>query len=292
MAPVPASGPVLGSDRVASTDGVTLALHDLGGSGPPLLVVHATGFCGRAYELLAAPLAVRHHVLALDLRGHGDSTAPVNGNFSWDALAADVLAAVDHLGVRSLVAFGHSVGGATVLLAELGRPGTVSAAYLYEPIVWPVGFAHAGPNPMAGPARRRREEFGSRAEALARYAARPPLGLMRADALWSYVAHGFEELADGSVRLKCRAESEAATFEAETAMTLDRVVGVTPPVTVAVGDRRPPGAPDSGPAQLAPELVARLATGRLLRYPHLGHFGPFQDPETVAADVLVALGDE
>ena len=64
-----------------------------------------------------------------------------------------------------MAAFGHSVGGATVLLAELARPGLLDAAYLYEPIVWPVGFAHEGPNPMAGPARRRREVFGSRAEA-------------------------------------------------------------------------------------------------------------------------------
>ena len=106
------------------------------------------------------------------------------------------------------------------------------------------------------------------------------------------MTHGFEDLDDGTVRLKCRASSEAATFEAETAMTIDRVVGVTPPVTVAVGERRPPGAPDRGPAQVAPLLVEQLTAGRLLRYPHLGHFGPLQDPETVAADVLVALGDE
>ena len=207
-------------------------------------------------------------------------------------MAGDLLAAVDHLGHTSVAAFGHSVGGATVLLAELARPGVLDAAYLYEPIVWPAGFAHEGPNPMAGPARRRREEFGSRAEAFARYASRPPLGLLRADALWAYVSHGFEDLDDGTVRLKCRAPSEAATFEAETAMTLDRVVGVTPPVTVAVGERRPPGAPDRGPAQLAPSLVDQLGAGRLVRYPHLGHFGPFQDPETVAADVLTALGDD
>lgn len=277
--------------RIPSSDGVVLALHDLGGSGPPLVVVHATGFCGRAYELLAAPLAAHHHVWALDLRGHGDSTVPGDGNFSWDAFAGDLLVAVDHLGVASVAAFGHSVGGATVLLAELARPGVLDAAYLYEPIVWPTEFAHEGPNPMAGPARRRREAFASRAEAFVRYASRPPLGLLRADALWAYVTHGFEDLPDGTVRLKCRSTSEAATFEAETAMTLDRVVGVAPPITVAVGDRRAPGSPDHGPAELAPSLVAGLAAGRLVRYAHLGHFGPFQDPETVATDVLLAVGD-
>jgi pimeloyl-ACP methyl ester carboxylesterase len=281
-----------GAQRIPSSDGVVLALHDLGGSGPALVVVHATGFCGRAYDLLAPRLGTRHHVWALDLRGHGDSTAPANGNFGWDAFAGDLLTAVDHLGVERVAAFGHSVGGATVLLAELARPGVLDAAYLYEPIIWPLGFAHDGPNPMAGPARRRREEFGSREEAFVRYASRPPLGLLRADALWGYVTHGFEDRPDGTVRLKCRSASEAATFEAETAMTLDRVVGVAPPVTVAVGDRRAPGSPDHGPAELAPSLVAQLSAGRLVRYPHLGHFGPLQDPETVAADILVAVGDE
>ena len=271
---------------VDSSGGVRVAVHDLGGRGEPLVLCHATGFCGRAYEPLAAALSDDFRLWAVDLRGHGDSAAPTDGDFAWSGMADDLLAAVEHLGVPSIHAFGHSLGGATVLLAERARPGVVRSAWLYEPIVWPVGFEHpGGTNPMAGPARRRREVFGSRAEALARYARRPPLGRLRADALWAYVEHGFEDRSDGTVRLKCRAEYEAATFEAETVVTVDRFEGLAPPVTVAVGRRDGP----EGPERLAGPLVEVLARGRLVGYDHLGHFGPLQDPETVAADVVAAL---
>ena len=54
------------SDRpqhTASSDGVSVALHDLGGDGPPLVFVHATGFHGRCYRRIAERLSdVRHCV--------------------------------------------------------------------------------------------------------------------------------------------------------------------------------------------------------------------------------------
>lgn len=275
-------------EHVAGAGGVRVALHDLGGAGEPLVLCHATGFCARAYEPLAAELGGRFRLWGVDLRGHGDASVPENGDFAWELMAADLLAVIDHLGLPQVRAFGHSVGGATVLLAARARPGVIGAAYLFEPIVWPTGFDHPGGiNPMAGLARRRREEFPSRADALARYAGRPPLGLLRADALWAYVEHGFADVDGAGVLLKCRAESEARTFEAETAVTLDLFENLDLVATVAVGRRGRSG----GPAALAPQLVAGLHGGRLVTYDHLGHFGPLQDPETVAADVIAALAE-
>ena len=272
-----------------SSGGVGIALHDLGGDGDPLLICHATGFCGRAYEPLAAVLAARFRVWAVDLRAHGDSTSPADGDFSWTGMADDALAAVDAIGVSSIRGFGHTLGGAVLLLAELARPGVVSLAYLYEPVVFPPDFRHVGDdNPMAAPARRRREVFDSRADALWRYAGRPPLGELRADALAAYVEHGFEDLDDGTVRLKCRADDEARTFEAETKMTIDRVEGLAVPTVVAVGERS--GEP--GPAAFAPDIAAAMRHARLVRYPHLGHFGPLQDPETIAADIISMSAQE
>lgn len=273
---------------VDSTGGVRVAVHDLGGQGEPLVLCHATGLCGLTYGPMAAGLTGRFRVWAVDLRGHGDSTAPADGDFAWSGMADDLLAVVDHLGVDTVAAFGHSLGGATVLLAELARPGLVRSAYLFEPIVWPTGFTHpGGANPMAGPARRRRAVFASRAEALARYAGRPPLGLLRADALWAYVEHGFEDLPDGRVGLKCRPEHEAATFDVETAVTVDRFAGLAVPTTVAVGRR---GGED-GPGRLAAGLVDVLDRARLVGYDHLGHFGPLEDPDTMAAEVVIALAE-
>ena len=65
--------------RVPSTDDVTLELHHFGGEGPPLLVVHATGFCAAPYRHLLPALGGTFEVWALDVRSHGDATDAADG---------------------------------------------------------------------------------------------------------------------------------------------------------------------------------------------------------------------
>ena len=95
-------------------------------TAPPFLIAHATGMCGRAYEPMAAVVAQSFHVYAIDFRGHGDSTSPDDGDFAWAGMGADVLAAVEAIGVDRIDVFGHSLGGASLLIAESVRPGVAT----------------------------------------------------------------------------------------------------------------------------------------------------------------------
>jgi pimeloyl-ACP methyl ester carboxylesterase len=272
--------------QVESSDGVVIALHDMGGSGPPLLIAHATGFLAAPYQPLANALAGAFHVFGVDFRAHGDSTRPASGDLRWSGGGDDVLAVVDAIG-EPITGFGHSFGGAALLIAERTRPGTVRSAFLYEPIIppmpLPTNFGAVG-NPLAESARRRRPTFASRAEALARYASRPPLERLRADALFAYVEHGFADQPDGSVTLKCRPEDEAATFEAAGYLTTADLGDITLPVTVAMGARTDDA--NAGPPRFVPAIVEALPNGEQLTYAHLDHFGPFEDPDTIADDVI------
>lgn len=272
--------------RIPSNDAVDVALHHLGGTGPDLLICHATGFHGRAYGPLGRALADDFSVWALDFRGHGASTPPRSGDFNWEGMANDVMACVGAIGADHLVAVGHSLGGAAILLTELTRPGTFDAAYLYEPIVFPADFlVGRTDNPMSGPARKRRAAFPDRRAAYERYRGRPPLDALHPEALTAYVEHGFVDAADGTVRLACEPEHEARTFEAEDKMTLDLLVGLDLRLTIGVGQ---PEASFS-PARLAPAVAATVPGARLIEY-DLGHFGPLEDPELIAADIRRALG--
>lgn len=272
--------------RVPSTNGVDLALHDLGGSGPPLLVFHATGFHGRTYLPMAAALTDRFHVWAPDLRGHGASTPPDDANFAWQGMADDVLACADALGISGFHAFGHSMGGTAALLAESRRPGLLRSAYFFEPIFVPAEWkAGVHENLMEQAARRRREVFPSRAEALYRYASKTVLGReLRADSLAAYVEHGFDDLADGSVRLACRAEHEANTFAAEDKIDLEVLDRIEVPVVIGIGHLTA----SPGPADGARRVAERLPRARLVEYDFLGHFGPLQDPERIAVEIAAA----
>jgi pimeloyl-ACP methyl ester carboxylesterase len=292
---VPATG---GDDRpprtVASSDGITLAVHDLGGSGPPVLLAHATGFHGRVWQPCADHLP--YHCFALDFRGHGDSPLPgqAEGTFDpdlldWDGFGDDVLAVAAALAEETdggpLRGVGHSKGAAALLLAEQRRPGTFASLYLYEPIAFPpeVVALRVG-NPLAAGARRRRARFASFAEAEANFAAKRPLSALDPAALHAYVRFGFAPDPDGGVALKCPPEVEAEVYQRgmrhQAAAHLD-AVGC--PTTVVGGG-------DGGmPARLAPAIAAGLPHGRLAHHPLLGHFGPLEDPAAVAYDIATHL---
>jgi pimeloyl-ACP methyl ester carboxylesterase len=282
---MPAPPPVP-SHPVPSTDGVTLALHDLGGDGAPLLLCHPTGFLAMTWAPLAAELAGVAHCWALDFRGHGDSTAPDSGDFAWTGMADDVLAVVDHLGLAKVRAAGHSMGGAALLMAEQRRPGTFAGLWLYEPIVFPRAEGRAsGPNPMSAAAGRRRPRFPDRETAYANFASKPPLNTLAPAALRAYVDQGLRDVpGNDAVELKCTPEVESSVFDSgATPSTFARLGEVRCHVTVAVsGD-------GDGPAQIAPLIVDALPDGTLERHPTLTHFGPMEDPARMAAAVRTAL---
>jgi pimeloyl-ACP methyl ester carboxylesterase len=140
-------------------------------------------------------------------------------------------------------------------------------------------------NPLADAARKRRAEFPSKAEALYRYATKTPLRVLNAAALAAYVEHGFEELPDGTARLKLPPAHEAAVFEATGKATFDTLRSIDTPVAVAVGVIE-----ELRPAAWGPAIAEGLVNGTLVSFPTLGHFGPLEDPNGVAASVLGWLG--
>jgi len=273
--------------RATTPDGVIIALHDLGGDGPPAQLAHPTGFHGRVLGPLARSLSHRLHCFAPDLRGQGESGVPAGLDFDWVGFGTDVLEAVDALGLESPVGIGHSCGGAALLLAEQARPGTFSGLYCFEPIVFPAEHPPL-PDPseaLAKRARQRRENFSTREEAYANYASKPPLSSFDPDVLGAYVEFGFEDLADGTVRLRCRGENEARIYEnGFRHQAFSRLAEVGCPVTVACGSK----SYDFTPAAVG-LLAGRLRNGRVEVLDGLGHFGPLEHPRAVAESVIRAL---
>jgi pimeloyl-ACP methyl ester carboxylesterase len=300
----------------------TVWAHDFGGSGQLLIIVHAAGFCGGAYAELAGELLNRFRVVAVDLRGHGDSPAPADRDFRWEGMAHDVLAVLTGLDLGPAALFGHSLGGAAGLRAAALAPELITSGYVYEPALVPPrysGGAAAGVA-MGDRVRNRRAVFATRDEAMARLAARPPFSTWSAGSLRAFGQHGLRPVdgpADrpndgpsdgpnegpnggpvdgpsrgpndgpvgGPVALKCAPADEAEVYGTAHKIMVDQVAGVAVPVRVGVGQ------PPAGlPGVVAPLVCRALPNARLSGHAGLGHMGPFEAPERIAADLADHFG--
>ncbi|MFM8553523.1 MAG: alpha/beta fold hydrolase [Acidimicrobiales bacterium] len=272
---------------IPSVDGLTIAVHDFGGEGPPVLLSHATGFHAHCFEPMAAVLSPTHRCMGLDHRGYGDSENIDPAGVEWTPYGNDALAAARHLSAASggapVVGVGHSMGGASLLMAALREPQLFRALFVFEPIVFPppVDDGPRPASPLPAGARKRRAVFASFDEALENFTAKPPMSSFHPVARAAYVRHGFAPLPDGSVTLKCLPDHEARTYETgATSGMFDRLPEVATPTWVMAGAPAP-----YQPSSFAATVAERLPDSTYVQWDEMGHFGPLEHPETIATFV-------
>jgi pimeloyl-ACP methyl ester carboxylesterase len=112
-------------------NGLRLAYAEWPGErGPIICLPHLTGHKG-SFTSLAERLAPDYRVLALDLRGRGDSDKPDDG-YGFAYHARDILAFADALGIERFALIGHSFGATTATYLASIRPERVSALVLLD----------------------------------------------------------------------------------------------------------------------------------------------------------------
>ncbi len=111
-------------------DGIEIA-YVIGGSGPPLLLLHGYPQCKALWARVAPQLAQDFTVVCADLRGYGDSgkphCLPDKSNYSFRAMAADQIALMRALGFMRFQVAGHDRGARTAHRMALDHPETVQA---------------------------------------------------------------------------------------------------------------------------------------------------------------------
>jgi esterase len=93
------------------------------GEGPPVAILHGLFGSGRNWRSIAQQLALRHHILAFDLRNHGGS--PWADGMSYREMVEDLRAAFDRRRIVRPALLGHSMGGKVAMLAALLYPAEV-----------------------------------------------------------------------------------------------------------------------------------------------------------------------
>ncbi len=111
------------------TSGATLQTV-IGGSGPPVLLIHGAPLTHLSWYRVAPELAKKYTVVAADLRGYGDSSKPEDGenhsNYSKRAMAQDQVDLMRHFGFDRFAVVGHDRGGRVAHRLALDHPDVVT----------------------------------------------------------------------------------------------------------------------------------------------------------------------
>lgn len=273
------------------------------GKGAPLaLLHHANGFCAAIWAPLVAHLRQHYRVIAIDARGHGDSTSlPPGEAYEWKAFLGDLIAVAEQLcqeqgGEPIALGMGNSFGGLVTAYAATQRPELFARIAMLDPVLHPspamieemlkalpeqdrAAFTSRG-NPMAVAARNRKQVWPSREAAFDAWCTKAMFARFSPGALDVYVAEGLRERPDGQFELKCRGEVEASVFDAVGILDLYAVADqlLAPTLLVRAGQGHFP------PASFE-ELAARIPNADY-RDLDLDHLMPMTDPEPVAKLVL------
>lgn len=108
----------------------------IGGSGPPLLLLHGHPQTHVIWHRIAPILAKTHTVVMTDLRGYGDSSKPQgdpdHGNYAKRTMALDQLAVMQHLGFNAFDVLAHDRGARVAHRLALDHPQAVHRMVLLD----------------------------------------------------------------------------------------------------------------------------------------------------------------
>ena len=118
------------------------SIHTLvGGSGPPLLLIHGYPQTHVEWHKIASALAQRFTVVMTDLRGYGDSSKPPDGenhaNYSKRAMALDQIEVMRALGHERFAVVGHDRGGRVTWRMCVEHPDRVTRAAILDIVPLP-----------------------------------------------------------------------------------------------------------------------------------------------------------
>lgn len=180
-----------------STNGIQLHYLDHGENGPPLILMPGLSANARCFDgLVAAGLADHFRLLALDLRGRGQSDKPADG-YTMANHAADVIGLLDALALEQVVLGGHSFGGLLTMYTAAHYPDRVSNLIILDA----AGELHPAVRELIKPSLARLEQTApSWDHFIKQMKAQPFLEGEWDESLENYYRADVEILPDGTVK--------------------------------------------------------------------------------------------
>jgi len=109
-----------------------ISFDDGGYSGLPVMFVHSLGGNSKQWSSQLDHLRRSRRAIALDLRGHGLSQMPEDGDYAVESLADDIDSVVKELRLHRFVLVGHSLGGCVAIAYTDAHPEVVAGLLLAD----------------------------------------------------------------------------------------------------------------------------------------------------------------
>ena len=230
----------------------------------------------------------RRRCVALDLRGHGQSSKPA-APCKWREFGQDAAEIAHLLGLRGATGVGHSLGGHAVALASAIRPEAFAEVVLLDPVILPES-TYVGSGPEFSAIRRRRNRWSSWTEFFYRIKDRTPFDMWHRKVLLDYCEYGLLAAPDGDgLELACSPLIEAAIYQHSTDQESNiyaEIAHVKAAATVVRARGSLKETAGFSSSRTAVDLVSKFTNAVDVYLPQHSHFLPMEAPHLVA-DIIM-----
>lgn len=267
-------------DKFQTAGGLRLHYLDFGGdSKPALICIHGLSGNAHNFDALAPHLASRYHVLALDVRGRGESQWGPALEYNHQTYVSDLREFLDALGVRRASLVGTSMGGVISMMFAGGYPDRVEHLVLNDigPEVAPAGLQRIVSYISEAP-----ERFKDLAEVGDYYRATyPPAAGLSEAALNEWVRWSVKPAAGGGLTWKMDPAVRRPPRGGSAARPIDLwlpYARVLAPILIVRGAES-----DILSAETAARMLKVQRGARLVEVPGVGHAPSLVEPPALAA---------
>ena len=270
------------ADRYIDVNGLKIHYVDWTQPGdetkPPLIILHGIGRMAHSFDHIAPHFCARYRVMAMDLRGHGDSGWHPQAAYLVEDYVQDLIGMVQQLGLRDVTLWGASTGG-RVAQVFAGMHPELTKAVVVEDV---------GPERPKEISNRRSGRMAT--EQLGWVSVDELVGQLKSSSprtsealLRHYALHNTKVRDDGRIVYKRDPDIEKGFIPTE---IWRFVKAIRSPIIYILG-----GASSIVPAETQEELRRALPQVRIETMPGLGHYPSDEDPAGYAAVVDRFLAD-
>ena len=252
-------------------------------AAPPLVLLHGITGHARTWDTLSVALGEQWRVLAVDQRGHGDSEPAPDGDYTVGAMADDLGAFADALGLSTFSLVGLSMGGRVAMGFAGANPSRVERLVIVDiaPDIHPPGMARIRQMIAGAPEAIESEEWAVETAMAAN--PRADVGELR-----HRIKHALRREPDGTLTWKYARDLREMMRRGGRREPMDlweRLTHITCPTLLVRGAESDVLSPE-----LAQRVIAALPNGRLVEVQDAGHTVPGDRPAEFVAVVRRFLG--